>query len=136
MHNYIFEYLNENNFMTKEKALRKYNMLAYKKLIFDYYPKIRKGNFLGDIVDSDAIKIDYELIIPSDYMFKKVHGEIRLHYSVYKEKSIILLTNITPESILEEGHNSELNTYKGVMVSKDNPSKDIFKINLINYLKK
>lgn len=136
MHNYIFEYLNENNFMTKEKALRKYNMLAYKKLIFDYYPKIRKGNFLGDIVDSDANKIDYELIIPSDYMFKKVHGEIRLHYSVYKEKSIILLTNITPESILEEGHNSELNTYKGVMVSKDNPSKDIFKINLINYLKK
>ena len=28
---YIFEYLNENDFRYKERTVRKYNMLAYKK---------------------------------------------------------------------------------------------------------
>ena len=31
---YIFEYENENNFKKLESALKKYNMLAYKKLYF------------------------------------------------------------------------------------------------------
>ena len=66
----------------------------------------------------------------------KVHGEIILHYTVYTEKGIILLTNITPEGILDEGHRAELSTYKGVMISKTNPEKDMFKINLLNMLGK
>ena len=49
---------------------------------------------------------------------------------------IILLTNITPEGILDEGHRAELSTYKGVMISKTNPEKDLFKINLLNMLGK
>ena len=44
---YIFEYLNENDFRKKERSVRKYNMLAYKKLTFTYYPELRKGTFLG-----------------------------------------------------------------------------------------
>ena len=44
---YIFEYQNENDFRKKERSVRKYNMLAYKKLTFNYYPELRKGNFLG-----------------------------------------------------------------------------------------
>ena len=47
---YIFEYLNENDFRKKERTVRKYNMLAYKKLTFEYYPEIRNGNFLGEVV--------------------------------------------------------------------------------------
>ena len=47
---FIFEYLNENNFKKKERSVRKYNMLAYKKLTFEYYPEIRNGNFLGKLV--------------------------------------------------------------------------------------
>ena len=47
---YIFEYLNENDFRKKERTVRKYNMLAYKKLTFEYYPELRNGNFLGEIV--------------------------------------------------------------------------------------
>ena len=43
---YIIEYLNENDFRKKERSVRKYNMLAYKKLTFTYYPELRKGNFL------------------------------------------------------------------------------------------
>ena len=136
--NYIFEYLDENDFRKKERSVRKYNMLAYKKLTFTYYPELRKGTFLGREVNSDEKNhtVSYELQLPTDELFKKVHGPIILHYTVYLDKKIILLTNITPEGILDEGHRAELSTYKGVMISKTNPEKDMFKINLLNMLDK
>ena len=135
---YIFEYLDENDFRKKERSVRKYNMLAYKKLTFTYYPELRQGNFLGKEVarDDKAKTISYELKLPTDELFAKVHGEIRLHYTAYTDKKIILLTNITPEGILDEGHRAELSTYKGVMVSKSDPERDMFKINLLNMLGK
>ena len=43
--NYVFEYLNENEYNKLEKSVKKYNMLAYKKLNFEYYPSLRDGNF-------------------------------------------------------------------------------------------
>ena len=136
--NYVFEYLDENDFRMKERTIRKYNMLAYKKLVFDYYLKLKDGHFLGKIVEENNHEkmVSYELKIPTDDLFEKVHGEIRLHYTVYLEKGIILLTNITPEDILEEAHRSELETYKGVLISKSNPKKDMFKVNLLNMLQK
>ena len=135
---YIFEYLDENDFRKKERSVRKYNMLAYKKLTFTYYPELRSGKFLGEEVKRNERDktISYELQLPTDELFKKVHGPIVLHYTVYTEKNIILLTNITPEGILDEGHRAELSTYKGVMISKTNPEKDMFKINLLNMLNK
>ena len=135
---FIFEYLDENDFRKKERSVRKYNMLAYKKLTFNYYPELRKGSFLGKEVKKDDKNntVSYELMLPTDELFKKVHGPIVLHYTVYKDKNIILLTNITPEGILDEGHRAELSTYKGVMISKTNPEKDMFKINLLNMLNK
>ena len=33
---YIIEYVNENEFRKKERSVKKDNMLAYKKLIFEY----------------------------------------------------------------------------------------------------
>ena len=36
--------------------------------------------------------------------------------------------------LLEEGHRAELTAYKGVMISKANPEKDMFKINLLNMM--
>ena len=135
---YIFEYLDENDFRKKERSVRKYNMLAYKKLTFTYYPELRNGKFLGKEVDRNEIAntISYELKLPTDELFTKVHGDITLHYTVYTNKGIILLTNITPEGILDEGHRAELSTYKGVMISKENPKKDMFKINLLNMMNK
>lgn len=135
---YIFEYLDENDFRKKERSVRKYNMLAYKKLTFEFYPELRKGNFLGEKVNEDkkAKTESYELKLPTDELFTKVHGEIRLHYTVYLDKKIILLTNITPEGILDEGHRAELKAYKGVMISKADPERDMFKINLLNRLGK
>ena len=113
-------------------------MLAYKKLLFDFYPELREGNFLGIIVShnkKDNIT-KYELKLPTDNMFNKVHGDIILHYSVYHKQRIVMLDNLTPDDILTEGHQKELTTYKGVMVSKTHAEKDIFKINLLNMIEK
>ena len=136
--NYVFEYINENEFHKLERSLKKYNMLAYKKLYFDFYPKLKEGNFLGEEVSNDKEKgsVTYELKLPTDAMFSKVHGDIKLIYHVYEKDKLILIDKLIPEDILTEGHQSELVTYKGVMVSKEHSDKDIFKINLLNMINK
>ena len=138
MKGYILDYVNENEFNKLERALKKYNMLAYKKLNFDYYPKLRSGNFLGEKVETnkEAGTIRYELKLPSDHMFSQVHGDIKLHYIVYTNDNIVMLDTLTPSDILLEGHMAELTTYKGVMISKQNEAKDMFKIDLFNMLNK
>ena len=111
-------------------------MLAYKKLIFEFYPKMKEGNFLGKLVGSNADENTkkYELRLPTDDLFVRVHGEIVLHYSVCENSHTIILETITPETLLSEGHRQELQAYKGVMLSKANPEKDKFKIDLLNML--
>ena len=138
MKGYIFEYQNENEFKKLERSVKKYNMLAYKKLTFEYYDSLKEGKFLGKLmsVNSKEHTKTYMLKIPTDEMFAKVHGEMALHYVVYEDKNIVLLETITPEEILAEGHRTELSTYKGVMISKANAEKDMFKINLLNMLEK
>ena len=133
---YVIEYLNENEYRKKERAIKKYNMLAYKKLLFEFYPSLRDGNFLGVLVGNNEKEniSKYELKLPTDNMFNKVHGDIVLHYSVYKNQRIIMLDNLTPDDILTEGHQKELSTYKGVPISKSHAEKDMFKINLLNML--
>ncbi len=135
---YLFEYVNENEFHKLERSLKKYNMLAYKKLCFEFYPKMKEGTFLGEQIstNSETNTVTYELKLPTDIMFAKVHGDIRLKYIVYENEKMIMLDSIEPVEILTEGHQSELETYKGVMVSKQHSEKDIFKINLLNMLQK
>ena len=125
---YIFEYLNENEFRKLERSVKKYNMLAYKKLVFEFYPKMKEGNFLGKLisVNSSENTKKYELKLPTDDLFVRVHGEIILHYSVCENSNTIILETITPESLLSEGHRQELQAYKGVMISKANKEKDKF----------
>lgn len=136
--NYLFEYVNEVKYKKLERSLKKYNMLAYKRLYFEYYPALKEGNLLGELVSTNQSKgtFTYELKLPTDTLFAKVHGVIKLHYIVYPEQNIIMLDTITPEDILSEGHQSELVTYKGVMVSKEHSEKDLFKINLLNMINK
>ena len=138
MHSYVVEYLNENEFKKIERSLKNYNMLAYKKLIFDYVPALRDGNFVGVPVSKNSKEgiVKYELKLPTDRMFSKVHGDIILHYTLYENQKLIMLDTITPEEILSEGHQKELTTYKGVMVSKSHADRDMFKINLLNMLDK
>ena len=135
---FVIEYLNENEFRKKERSVKKYNMLAYKKLAFDFYPSFRDGNFKGVVTSrntKDGIT-KYELKLPTDRMFAKVHGDVVLHYTVYENQKLVMLDTLTPEEILDEGHQKELATYKGVMVSKNHSERDMFKINLLNMLDK
>ena len=136
MKGFILDYIDENTFKKLERALKKYNMLAFKELNFKYYPSLRKGTFIGEKVSSN--KKDntdtYELKLPSDHMFSQVHGDVALKYIVYKNENIVMLDTITPTAILLEGHMAELTTYKGVMISKANAQKDMFKIDLLNMM--
>ena len=136
MKGYIFEYQNENEFKKLERALKKYNMLAYKKLNFEYYPALRNGKFVGVMTSQNkkAGTENYELKLPSDSMFTQVHGDVKLIYTVYVKEQTIMLNTITPSDILLEGHKSELTTYKGIMISKANAKQDMFKIDLLKML--
>ena len=135
---YAFEYVNENEFKKLERAIKKYNMLAYKKLYFEYYPALKEGKFLGKVISTNQSNntTTYELKLPTDAMFSKVHGDIKLYYLVYNNERIVMLDKFEPMEILSEGHASELVTYKGVMVSKEHAEKDMFKINLLNMIQK
>lgn len=137
-HAYIIDYVNENEFKKKERSVKKYNMLAYKKLMFEYYPSLREGNFLGVAISTNSSTgiTKYELKLPTDKTFSKVHGDIVLHYSVYENGKIVLLNTLTPEDILTEGHQTQLSTYKGIMVSNNHKEQDMFKINLLNAINK
>ena len=102
MHSYVVEYLNENEFKKIERSLKKYNMLAYKKLIFDYVPSLRDGNFQGVVVSKNSKEgiVKYELKLPTDRMFSKVHGDIVLHYTLYENQKCLA-------SLQEEGNRKQ-----------------------------
>lgn len=134
---FILDYLNENNFKKLERSLKKYNMVAYKKLMFEYYPKLRSGEFVGDVVSINKHEKTetYELRLPTDSLFVKVYGNIKLHYTVYNDQNTVMLNDLEPSSILMAGHKTELTAYKGIMISKANADKEKFKIDLLSRLK-
>ncbi len=136
MKGYVLDYVNENEFKKLERALKKYNMIAFKKLNFDYYPMIRSGKFVGTLKSQSKKNktATYELKLPSDKLFTQIHGEVKLIYTVHEKEKVVMLETLTPEDILLEGHRSELTTYKGIMISKENASKDMFKIDLLNMM--
>ena len=136
MRGYVFEYVNENEFKKLERSLKKYNMLAYKKLYFEFYTALKDGNFLGDVTNESSESVSYELKLPTDTLFSKVHGYLKLIYHVYNDRNVVQLDRLEPISILSEGHQSELVTYKGVMISKEHAEKDLFKVNLLNMIRK
>ena len=111
-------------------------MLAFKKLNFSYYPSLRKGEIIGELISKDREKglETYELQLPSEKRFSQIHGPVKLIYSYNKKEKVIILEKITPEEILLEGHRSELTTYKGIMISKTNKEREMFKIDLLNML--
>ena len=74
---YIFEYQNENDFRKKERSVRKYNMLAYKKLTFEYYPSIRNGEFLGELVSQDKNTKSYDISMRVEDILKERDSELR-----------------------------------------------------------
>lgn len=133
---YLLDYLDENLFKKLEKSLKKYNMVAYKKLMFDYYPKLRSGEFVGEMISINKREQTetYELKLPTDSLFVKVYGEVKLNYTVYKNQHTVMLNSLEPQDIFIAGHNTELTAYKGIMISKANAQKEKFKIDLLTRL--
>lgn len=125
-------------FKKMERNLKKYDILTYKKLVFYYYPKLKEGNFVGKLISTNKINNieTYEIKLPTDSLFKKVHGDVKLYYKVDKNNQKIILEALESQSILKYEAHKELDIYKGIMISKEHPYRDIFKIDLINSLKK
>lgn len=130
---FLLDYLDENYFKKLERSLKKYNMVAYKKLMFDFYPKLRSGEFVGELssINKHEQTETYDLKLPTDNLFVKVYGEVKLNYTVYKTQHTIMLNILEPQNILMDGHKSELTAYKGIMISKANAQKEMFKIDLL-----
>jgi hypothetical protein len=130
---FLLDYLDENYFKKLERSLKKYNMVAYKKLMFEFYPKLRNGEVVGELISIN--KHDqtetYDLKLPADNLFIKVYGEIKLNYTIYRKEHTIMLNILEPQNILMDGHKSELTAYKGIMISKANAQKEMFKIDLL-----
>ena len=131
---FTITYSDEKKYRRLERNIKKYNMLAYKKLVFEYYPSIENGNYVGELVKEDNNIFTYELVLPTDSIFSKVYGDLKLIYGVNMDEKNIIFETIEPENILLEGYKNEITTYKGVMISKEYRDRDIFKINLLNML--
>ena len=126
MHDFIYE--NENVFKHMEKVLKKTNLLAYKKLVFEIYPKLKSKDFSFAQKNGDMYIVD----VPTDAMFKKVFGEIKLHFKVVS--SGVKLVEISPKDYFLT--DDEFICYKGIFIPESQKDKGIFKVNLINMLKK
>lgn len=113
----IITFLDENDYIKKERALRTYNMRAYKQLVF-LVQKQLKHNDLDEGV--------YELDLITDEKFKKVYGQIKLHFTV--KKDIVLITDITPGDKLIDFFRVLAPTYKGVPYTNE---KDLLKIKIL-----
>ena len=133
---FLLDYLDENYYKKLERSLKKYNMVAYKKLVFDFYPKLRSGEFVGELISINKHEQTetYELKLPTDSLFVKVYGEVKLNYTVYRSQNTVMLNLLEPKDILMDGHKSELTAYKGIMISKANAQKEMFKIDLLSRL--
>lgn len=105
---------NESDMTKCLRSLRKYNMRAYKQLIFEV-------NELKHIEDNE-----YRINLKSDLKFQKVYGQI--YITVLLQDSEIILKRLEPHGFLIAGHNIELESYKGVpIVSR----KEKFKIDFL-----
>ena len=127
---FLFDYIDEVKFKKLERSLKKYNMLAYKKLYFEFYPALKEGKFLGELVEVDESKDmkRYRLKLPTDAAFAKKYGNKELYYIVYEKEKLIKLDTIQPEDILKE--------LETLIVSKQHSKKDMFKIDILNMLQK
>ena len=128
---YVLNYSNEQDFKKRERVLKKYNMLAYKKLMFEVYPLMRQGEFTGTLVDynkKEEVKT-YEFLLPNDYVFN--FEGVKLIYAVYTRKKEIMLNAITiSDEFLNKCNNI---IYNDDSISIDNDDQYIFNVELVNF---
>lgn len=115
-------FINENDFIKKYRGLKLYCPTAYNYLIFEIMNKHNYSREIGK----------HEIELPTSEKFKMVYGQIKLVYS--RTKKAVVLENILPEDILEDGYMYLLDTYRGIPYRNE---RDKFKIdmamNLVGY---
>ena len=109
MEKYVFDYKNEKKFKKLEKDLKKYNPLAFKKLYFEVYPKLKAGEFIGQVVKEEGNIMEYVLDLPTDALFAKTYGEVKLHYEVDEDSESVTLITFSPEDVFSREHSDEEN---------------------------
>jgi hypothetical protein len=100
MDNYLIDYTDKKEFEELEEALKKYDVLTYKKLQ-ECYPNLKNGNFIGELAkkDKETKTKTYEFRLVSDGKFSLVYN-IKLIYTVYENEKVVMLNSITPKDIL------------------------------------
>lgn len=111
----------QSEFNTCIKSLKRYNMLAYKKLIFEYQRRLISGEVLGDRADGK-----YILKLPTDKVFESVYGSISLVYEI--EDNRIYYSELTPKSLWLEGNRRLLDTYCGIVYTNLDDLEKIRKV--------
>ena len=111
----------QNEFNTCIRSLKRYNMLAYKKLIFEYQRRLISGEVLGDRIDDR-----YILKLPTDKVFESVYGSISLVYEI--EDNRIYYCELTPKSLWLEGNRRLLDTYCGIVYTNLDDLEKIRKV--------
>lgn len=109
------------------RAIKTYNMRAYKQLIFDIFPRLRAGEVVGKKI-GDSL---YEVELITDDTFRKIYGSYSIIYKI--EKKNIYIEEVKPLSFLEAGSKTLLDSYKGIPVISD---KEKFKIDILSNIDK
>ena len=113
-------YRNECDFYRKVRSLRTYCPRSYKNYLFkiskEGYFETEDGRYSKDIYTSKE--------------FKFIYGQIKLIYSVEKNK--VIIEDIEPSQFLIDGYKTKLETYRSMFYRDE---RDKFKIDLMFSLK-
>lgn len=119
---YDFIYENENEFKQLERGLRQIDMSAYKKLMFEIYPNLKRGVLNNAKINGDFLEIE----LPTYSLSKNVYGTHKLIFQIVD--SNIKLIEITPKKILLKGNYV---FYRGVKIPFEEENMRKFQIDLL-----
>lgn len=117
----MITYLDENDFVKKQKGLKRYFAKSHKYFLFEVKDKLKYNKIQNGI---------YEVSLPIDDAFIKVYGELKVKYSVFR--NTIIFEDIVPSDILLECYSKNLPTYNGIPYRNKH---DLFKIKLYSKIK-
>ena len=129
---YDFIYENEKEFKQLERGLKKINMVAYKKLLFEIYPNLKNGN-LKQAKKNDNL---YEIELPTDKIYEQVYlSKFKLVFKIIDNK--VNLIGLLPKELLLASYEDKTTIHKGIIfptVPTVSLDKYMFAVNLITML--
>ena len=120
-------YLEHPEYLIGLKALRQYNKIAHKEVLFHVLPNIREGNLIGETEDG----VHYKVYLTADSKFVFVHGRIYLTYTVH-EDYVAEITGIEPSETMKKLYRSLVDIVDGVPITGPG---DRFKLGLYTSMK-